>query len=237
MKINDSGIILYSSKYQEKLLLIKLLSENNGIISGMARIPSVKKNSLYSLGNIVQFQKFSRLPNQLGTISCEPIRSSHGNIILNRKNLCSFMAVSKIILHSFSENDPHGESYLNFVKFLDDLNLFKFSWYNYFTLENSILKETGFGLDLTKCAVTKKTYDLKYISPKTGRAVSIEGAKGYENILLKLPNFFITGMEPDNKDEILEAFDLYEYFFVRHLWNISRNDKALDLRNKLRALL
>ena len=237
MKINDSGIIIYSSKYQEKLLLVKLLSKNNGVVTGMTRMPSIKKSNIYSLGNIVEFQKFSRLSSQLGTITSEPIKFLHANIILNKKNLYSFMAITKIILHAFSENDPHDESYLSFVKFLNNINLSNFSWSDYFNLENSILKETGFGLDLTKCAVTRKDSDLKYISPKTGRAVSGEGAKGYENVLLKLPNFLKAQNEPNSKEEILEAFELYEYFFIRHLWDISKNTKALDLRNKLRALV
>ena len=52
------------------------------------------------------------------------------------------------------------------------------------------LSETGFAPDLKRCAATGTTDNLAHVSPKTGRAVSKEGANGYEDKMLKLPAFF-----------------------------------------------
>ncbi len=47
-----------------------------------------------------------------------------------------------------------------------------------------LLEELGFGLDLSKCAVTGVTDDLMYVSPRTGRAVSAEAGEPYKDRLL-----------------------------------------------------
>ena len=48
----------------------------------------------------------------------------------------------------------------------------------YLRWEVLLLEELGFGLDLTRCAVTGATEGLAYVSPKTGRAVSADGGGG-----------------------------------------------------------
>ena len=42
--------------------------------------------------------------------------------------------------------------------------------------ELMVLSDLGYGLDLSACAVTGRTEGLTYVSPKTGRAVTDEGA-------------------------------------------------------------
>jgi DNA repair protein RecO (recombination protein O) len=66
------------------------------------------------------------------------------------------------------------------------------SWIiEYVRFEFNLLTSLGFGLDLESCAATGMTQDLRYVSPKSGRAVSVDGAQGYENKLLKLPPFLL----------------------------------------------
>jgi DNA repair protein RecO (recombination protein O) len=55
--------------------------------------------------------------------------------------------------------------------------------------ELGLLNELGFGLDLAACAVTGRTDDLTYVSPRTGRAVSREAGIPYRDRLLFLPPF------------------------------------------------
>ena len=61
----------------------------------------------------------------------------------------------------------------------------------YIRWELKFLSELGFGLDLSKCAVTGSKNDLQFISPKSGRAVSAEGAGEWRNKLFMLPEFFL----------------------------------------------
>jgi DNA repair protein RecO (recombination protein O) len=75
------------------------------------------------------------------------------------------------------------------------------------------------------------------VSPKSGRAVSNEGAKGYEHLLLKLPSFILNETEPKDSSEIEQALDLSEYFFERYIWRQRNNMDVKNGRNVLKSLL
>ena len=81
--------------------------------------------------------------------------------------------------------------------------------------ELALLRETGAGLDLTHCAVTGSTEDLRYVSPKTGRAVSGSGAGAWAPRLLSLPDFLQAGTAP-GRDDLLRALELTGYFLHRN---------------------
>jgi outer membrane protein assembly factor BamA len=51
--------------------------------------------------------------------------------------------------------------------------------------------DLGYGLDLSACAVTGRTEGLSYVSPRTGRAVTREGAGIWPARLLPLPGFIV----------------------------------------------
>jgi len=67
----------------------------------------------------------------------------------------------------------------------------------YVRFELALLAELGFGLDLRACAVTGQTSDLAYVSPRSGRAVSRQGAGAYADRLLPLPGFLLSQEPPD----------------------------------------
>ena len=59
----------------------------------------------------------------------------------------------------------------------------------YIEWELQLLKSLGFGLDLEKCIVSGSKKDLKFVSPKSGCAVSRKSSVGWEKKLLILPDF------------------------------------------------
>jgi len=237
LKITDIGIILSSKKLQEKLLLIKIFSKENGICAGVARSPSPKKIADYQVGNIVKFQRFSRLSDQLGTLTCECTKSYQFHIMNSKLKLHAFNSMSALILSSFIEYEPHIVSYSAAEKFLSHLEEKEFSWLKFCLFELELLNDAGYGLELEACAVTGKSADLAYVSPKSGRAVSKEGAKGYEHLLLKLPSFILNEVEPKDSAEIEQALDLSEYFFERYIWKQRNNADVLNVRAVLRSII
>ena len=54
-----------------------------------------------------------------------------------------------------------------------------------------MLEELGFGLDLSRCAVTGSADDLAWVSPRTGRAVGRDAGAAYADRLLRLPPFML----------------------------------------------
>ena len=81
--------------------------------------------------------------------------------------------------------------------------------------EIDLLSDIGYGLDLTECAVTSEKENLKFVSPSSGRAVTIEGAGSYKDKLFKLPNFLINRSSEYNNEDLENALSLTEHFFVR----------------------
>ncbi|HEY1125999.1 MAG TPA: DNA repair protein RecO C-terminal domain-containing protein, partial [Sphingobium sp.] len=94
-----------------------------------------------------------------------------------------------------------------------------------------LLAELGFGLDLSECAATGAREDLAFVSPRSGRAVSAEGALGYEHKLLPLPAFLTEGGEA-GWDDILAGLALTGRFVEQSLLTERRAD-VLAARERL----
>ncbi|MDX1924008.1 MAG: DNA repair protein RecO [Rickettsiaceae bacterium] len=236
MKIEDQGIILSQKHIQENMLLLKILSKNNGICTGMARKVRGKKAYDYQVGNLVKFERFARLDNQLGVINCERIESFCGKIIESKINLYSFKNLANIITSSFKEFDTHINIYYFLAEFLELID--KISWLKYINFELEILKNAGYSLQISKCAVHgAETEVLSYVSPKSGRAVCLNAAIGLESQLLALPHFVFAQTEPESAAEVNKALDLTEYFLKRYIWSKNFSNSILEDRLILRNLI
>ena len=80
----------------------------------------------------------------------------------------------------------------------------------------SCLNDLGFGLDLNQCAVTGKTNDLVYISPKSGRAVCADAGQPYADRLFKIPEFWVHPVEI-TLEQFHQALTITSYFFSKRL--------------------
>jgi DNA repair protein RecO (recombination protein O) len=78
------------------------------------------------------------------------------------------------------------------------------------------LEETGFGLDLSVCAVTGVTQGLAYVSPRSGRAVSEAGAGDWAARLLPLPGV-MRGVPGNDPQEVLAGLQTTGHFLSGHL--------------------
>jgi len=94
-----------------------------------------------------------------------------------------------------------------------------------------LLSELGFGLDLSECAATGATEDLAFVSPKSGRAVSREGAGAYRDRLFVLPDFLRTGAAADWPD-ILAGLRITRHFLARDIL-LDRQADLLAARERL----
>ena len=88
------------------------------------------------------------------------------------------------------------------------------------------MKEIGFGLELSNCAVSGTSKNLSHVSPITGRAVCYEVAGPWKDKLLKLPKFL--SLSNDLSDisisEALEGLALSGYFYLN--WVLPQYNRA-----------
>ena len=92
----------------------------------------------------------------------------------------------------------------------------------YVKWELFLLAILGYGLDLSSCVITNKKENLKFVSPKTGKAVNFEAAGKWKNKLLRLPSFLITNSNP-NIEDIKLGLKLSENFLHKFAESVNRS--------------
>ncbi len=174
-------------------------------------------------GNRVDVTWRARLDEQLGHFTVEPVTLRAARLM---ERPLALFALQVLVGHLglLTEREGHAELYGAVDAALDSLTerpgpsaLDLAGFITRFEL--ALLNESGFGLDLARCAVTGATDGLAFVSPRTGRAVSGTAAAGYEDRLLPLPRliFGARGIN-DGGREVDEAFRLTGHFLERHLY-------------------
>ena len=108
-----------------------------------------------------------------------------------------------------AEKQQNAFMYEKSLSLIKDICKNKEDWIkSYIFWEIDLLSDIGYGLDLTECAVTSEKENLKFVSPSSGRAVTIEGAGSYKDKLFKLPNFLINRSSEYNNEDLENALSL-----------------------------
>lgn len=188
MEWSAEGILLSVSDLGESSTIIEVFTREYGLYKGVVRGGKSKKiGPILQPGAQLNVTWRARLENHLGIFSPDLIQSRFSLVLNQRDRLAGLNAICSILRFALPERDPHYKLYdrtinlLNFLTNSSDWPLFYLRW------ELMLLEDMGFGLDLTKCAVTNRTEDLAYISPKSGRAVSKVAAGIWADKLLPFP--------------------------------------------------
>lgn len=215
----EQAIVLSARKFGESALLVEVFAKTKGLYSGLVRGGQSKtKLNIFQPGNIIEATWFSRLEDQLGTFSAELTNAVSAKVIHDSAKLLALISLTSLLRKTLIDRHPYEDLYNHHAEFLTE-GLHENDWLTqYAWMEIALLRYLGFGLDLSACAVTGRTEGLQYISPKTGRAVTAEGAKGYEERLFTLPKFMIDGQMQD-KGEVLTALEISEYFIEKELFS------------------
>lgn len=109
----------------------------------------------------------------------------------------------------------------------------------YVMWEVALLRELGFALDLSKCAGGGDPETLAFISPKTGRAVSMKEGAPYKEKLLHLPEFLKPGAKDMQKigtrEDVYTGLKMTGYFLEN--WVFAQHSKGIPpSRLRLEAL-
>jgi DNA repair protein RecO (recombination protein O) len=221
MEWNDDAIVLSSRAHGENGVILELLTRDHGRHAGLVRGGASRRvKPTLQPGNSVHVQWRARLEEHLGSFTCELARARAGELMDSREALAGLNAFTAILNAAMPEREAHAPVFLGGEILLDAMVAHDAAhWLPlYVRWEAGLLEALGFGLDLSECAATGAKNDLGYVSPKTGRAVSRDGAGIYANRLFRLPLFLLdTGAAEPQRDEIAAGLALTGHFLLERV--------------------
>lgn len=219
MHLESQAIVIKTARFQENSLIIDCFSREHGIIKGLVK--SRKMAQIAAPGTLVHAVLKARLPSHLGMLSLESIRTYLSLIGFDRLKLrllnCALILCSTLL----SERDAHPNLYDTLLAFLEELTAESDSTHTlktYALLELEMMKEAGYGLDLSKCVVSNATVGLAYISPKSGCAVSTGAGQPYHDKLFKMPAFYLNNAHPTDSESVTLALKINEFFLRKRIF-------------------
>jgi DNA repair protein RecO (recombination protein O) len=223
MDWEDEAIVLAVRRHGENGAVASLLTRTHGRHPGLVHGAAGKANrGVLQPGNQVRAWWRARLSEQLGTLRCELVQAHAASVMDDPARLAALTAACAMGEAALPERQPHPAAHAALLALLDALPAE--SWPSvYVHWELALLRDLGFGLDLTSCAATGVNDGLAYVSPKSGRAVSLVAGQPYRDKLLVLPRFLAEGGEGD-RQAVLDGLKLTGFFLDRHVFLPHRHE-------------
>jgi DNA repair protein RecO (recombination protein O) len=134
----------------------------------------------------------ARAPDQLGSARLEGEGEGASALFDDPLALAGLAAAAAVIAGALPEREPHAGAFFAMEALVAALTRPEIWPAVLVRFEMGLLQELGFGLDLSRCAVTGSPDDLVWVSPRTGRAVSAAAGEPYRDRLLPLPPFLLS---------------------------------------------
>jgi len=217
MEWRGEAILLSVRRHGESSAIIEVFTEEKGRHTGVVRGGTSRKIApILQPGAQLDVYWRARLEDHIGAFTVEPVRSRAALVMDNRLALSGLNAVTALLGFCLPEREPHPALYRRSGQLLDLLGQDNLWPLAYLQWEAALLNEMGYGLDLDACAVTGATDDLCYVSPKSGRAVSRQGAGDWAERLLPLPPALLGQGQGGNK-EIADGLETTGYFLANRM--------------------
>ena len=218
MNWNDQGIVLAARPHGEGGLVVQLLTRDHGRHAGLVRGgQSGRQRGTYQAGTLVGASWSARLAEHLGSYSCEVVETYAARVLDDPGRLAALSAAAAVCERGLPEREPHPACFEGLLVLLEALE--GEHWAEvYVRWEMALLVELGFGLDLSACAAGGDNDNLAYVSPKSGRAVSLAGGEPYRDRLLALPGF-LAGRGGGGPEEVGQGLRLTGHFLERNIFH------------------
>ena len=198
MEWTAPGIIVATTPYGEGDALVSLFTEAHGVTRGLARGGfSRARAAIWQVGNLVEARWVARLSEQLGSYTGELVHPSAALAMQDALTLAVLMSACAVAEGALPEREPQARIFRGLLHLIAHLADGLAGLAPLVEWELGVLSDLGFGLDLSRCAVTGETAGLTFVSPKTGRAVSEDAAGAWRERLLPLPPFLVGGRAAD----------------------------------------
>lgn len=218
MEWSDDGIVLGLRPFGENGAILEALTREHGRHLGLVRgAMSKRTKGALEPGNAVKLHWRGRLDQQLGGYTVELSAARAAGFFDDGLKLGGLQSACATCATLLPERELHVRVYEGLDLLLGRLGAQASPLWieDYVRFELVLLEDLGFGLDLSECAATGVTSDLRFVSPKTGRAVSAGAAEPYRDRLLRLPRFLSPedGAAPVN--DLVDGMALTAFFLER----------------------
>jgi DNA repair protein RecO (recombination protein O) len=217
MDWRDQGALLSVRGHGETSAIVEVFTAAHGRHAGLVRGGASRRLApLLQPGAQLDLEWRARLDEHLGSFRVEPLRARAAAVLGDRAALAGLSAICALLSSALPEREPHPALYARTIALLDALGTP--GWPRlYLMWEMRLLDETGFGLDLSRCAVTGATQGLDHVSPRTGRAVSRAGAGEWADRLLPLPACLLDPEAPATPAAVLDGLRTTGHFLASRL--------------------
>ena len=216
MDWQDQGTVISVRLHGESAAIIEVFTAAHGRHAGVVRGGASRKLApVLQPGGQVALTWRARLADHLGVFTVEPVRA-RAAILEDRLALAALASICAMLRMALPERETHALLWRLTMALLDRLEAGQVWQEEYLRWEMALLDELGFGLDLSRCAVTGGRDDLAYVSPKSGRAVSRAGAGAWAERLLPLPQVLL-GQGHAQGAELGQGLAITGHFLARGL--------------------
>ena len=236
MKFTDEGYIINVKKHGENSAILSILSKNHGKVTGYVKNALSKKNlGIYQLGNKVGFEAYARVDENMLSLKVELISPDAVNFLAEMPKLETMASLCGLCNVCMPEQLPLDRLYYYIESFFGLIN--QENWLvNYAFFEFYLLDFLGISLDLSECSATGSTENLKYVSPKTGKAVCAEAGEPYKERLFSFPQFIFEKNYTPNQHELKDLLKMTEFFLNKNFFQTHSLKLPLNRANLLANL-
>lgn len=233
------GFVLSARPHGENGLIVSVFTEHYGrcvgyIPGGQAR----SKRAGIEPGAKVYARWSARVADQMGTLSLDALAQPASLLMNDGMRLAALTSACALCETALPEREAHPALYHGLAGLMDQLD-HEMWGVSYVAWEVAFMKELGYALDFTRCAGGGSADNLRYMSPKSGVAVSEECGLIYKAKLLELPEFLRPA--PDLEDlgdleDVYKGLKLTGYFLEHWVFNHHRSgvpDSRLTLIDRV----
>ena len=215
----DEGIVLGVKRHGEASAILELMTREHGRHGGLVRGGAGSRmRPILQPGNRVAATWRARLDEHLGNYTIEGLELAAASFFASAQAVYGVTHLAALC-RLLPERDPHPQLYAALEDVLGQLTDVRLAGPQVVRFELQLLSELGFGLDLDACAATGSTSELRYVSPKSGRAVSREAGQPWQDKLLRLPGFLgETSASEPSAAELNDGFAVTGFFLSRRVF-------------------
>jgi len=237
MRFSDEGYITKILKHGENSAIVTILSLSHGKISGFIKSAlSKKKLGIYQLGNLVSFNAYARLEeNMPQLLGVELVKANAVNFFNSNQKLTILSTFCELMNTCIAEHE--NLEFLNF--YIKDFFAAETDFdilVRYSFLEYYLLDFLGIGLDLSECVATGIKENLEFISPKSSKAVCYDAGLPYKDKLFKFPHYIVDKNYNPNLMEVADLLKMTGFFLMKNFFQI-HNLKFPNNRGNLLNIL